>query len=57
MREGQARLGREVHVPEMSIDGNLGMPFLSKWLVMLDLARSRVWFQPGGTGGDAPSTR
>jgi Aspartyl protease len=41
------------HVPDMIIDGNLGMPFLSKWLVTLDLARSRVWFQPGGPGESA----
>ncbi len=47
----------DFHVPEMIIDGNLGMPFLSKWLVTLDLARARVWFQPGGTAGAAPSAR
>ncbi len=34
-------------VKDMIIDGNLGMPFLSRWLVTMDLARSRVWFQPG----------
>ncbi|MGZ3457407.1 MAG: hypothetical protein ACXU86_02760 [Archangium sp.] len=37
-------------VPDMIIDGNLGMPFLSKWLVTMDLAHSRVWFQPGAGG-------
>jgi hypothetical protein len=45
------------HVKDMIIDGNLGMPFLSKWLVTLDLAHSRVWFQPGGTGEVAPTAR
>jgi hypothetical protein len=45
------------HVKEMIIDGNLGMPFLSKWRVTLDLARSRVWFQPGGSGEVAPTAR
>jgi hypothetical protein len=45
------------HVKEMIIDGNLGMPFLSKWRVTLDLARSRVWFQPGSTVEIVPTAR
>lgn len=33
-------------VPEMNIDGNLGMPFLKDWIVTLDLAAGRMWLQP-----------
>ncbi|MFL5354171.1 aspartyl protease family protein [Archangium sp.] len=43
-----------VHLPDMIIDGNVGMPFLSRWVITLDLARSRVWFEPGGPGADVP---
>jgi hypothetical protein len=32
-----------VIVTEMAMDGNLGQPFLSRYLVTLDLARSRMW--------------
>jgi hypothetical protein len=35
-----------VMVPEMNIDGNLGMPFLKDWIVTLDLAAGRMWLQP-----------
>jgi len=32
-------------VPEMNIDGNLGMPFLKDWIVTLDLAAGRMWLR------------
>lgn len=51
---GGATVEGDVYVPDMIIDGNVGMPFLSRWVVTLDLARSRVWFEPGGPGADIP---
>ena len=35
-----------VLVTDLSIDGNLGMPFLKDWMVTLDLAAGRMWLQP-----------
>ena len=35
-----------VMLPEMNIDGNLGMPFLKDWIVTVDLAAGRLWMQP-----------
>jgi hypothetical protein len=32
--------------PELTIDGNLGMPFLKDWVVTLDLAEGRLWVRP-----------
>jgi hypothetical protein len=32
--------------PDMIIDGNLGMPFLRRWLLTLDLATGRGWIAP-----------
>jgi hypothetical protein len=32
-------------VPELNIDGNLGMPFLKDWVVTLDLAAGRMWLR------------
>lgn len=32
--------------PDLTIDGNLGMPFLKDWILTLDLARGRAWLQP-----------
>jgi hypothetical protein len=43
---GGAHVEGRVLVRDMVIDGNLGMPFLGKWRVTMDLARSRVWFAP-----------
>lgn len=41
--------------PDMTIDGNLGMPFLRRWLVTLDLASGRAWIAPGiGPAASAP---
>lgn len=43
---GDVPVEGDFFVPDMIIDGNLGMQFLSRYVVTLDLARSRVWFQP-----------
>jgi hypothetical protein len=32
--------------PDMILDGNLGMPFLSRHVVTIDLAAGRVWIKP-----------
>lgn len=32
--------------PDLTIDGNIGMPFLKDWVVTLDLAEGRLWLQP-----------
>ena len=33
----------------ITLDGNLGMPFLKNYLVTLDLAKGRVWLKPNPT--------
>ena len=35
-----------VFTPDMTIDGNLGMPFLKDWAITLDLAEGRMWLKP-----------
>lgn len=35
--------------PELTIDGNLGMPFLKHWILTLDLGEQRAWLQPTRT--------
>ena len=46
--------------PDLTIDGNLGMPFLKDWVVTLDLAQGRLWIQrsratpPPGMGTPPP---
>jgi hypothetical protein len=35
-----------VFTPDMTIDGNLGMPFLKDWAITLDLAEGRMWIKP-----------
>lgn len=35
-----------VFTPSMILDGNLGMPFLSRHIVTVDLAAGRVWIKP-----------
>ena len=46
--------------PEMTIDGNLGMPFLKDWIVTLDLAQGRMWLRrnpvPAPPGMGVPPT-
>ena len=32
--------------PELTIDGNLGMPVLNDWAIPLDLAKGRMWIRP-----------
>ena len=32
--------------PDLTIDGNIGMPFLKDWVVTMDLAAGRLWIQP-----------
>jgi len=45
---------------DITLDGNLGMPFLKDYIVTLDLARGRVWLQrntvapPSGMGAAPP---
>jgi hypothetical protein len=62
---GKIALGRGVVaeglvIPaDITLDGNLGMPFLRNYLVTLDLARGRVWFarspvKPPPGMGEAP---
>ena len=42
---------------DMIIDGNLGMPFLRRWLVTLDLASGNAWIAPGiGPAASAPES-
>lgn len=49
-----------VFTPELTIDGNLGMPFLKDWIVTVDLAAGRLWLQrsratpPPGMGSPPP---
>lgn len=46
--------------PDLTIDGNLGMPFLKDWVLTLDLAQGRLWIQrsratpPPGMGTPPP---
>ena len=46
--------------PDLTIDGNIGMPFLKDWVVTLDLAEGRLWIQrsratpPPGMGTPPP---
>ena len=34
---------------KMILDGNLGMPFLRKWAVTVDLKNGRLWLAPTGS--------
>lgn len=43
---GGVAVAGDFFTPDFIIDGNLGMPFLSRWVVTLDLAGRRVWFAP-----------
>lgn len=48
---GAAKVEGDTWVPDMIIDGNLGMPFLTKWIITLDLERSRMWLSPNASAG------
>jgi hypothetical protein len=37
-----------VLVRDMIMDGNLGQPFLSQYVITLDLGASRLWIAPRG---------
>ena len=41
-------LSEDGYTPDMTMDGNLGMPFLRHWLVTLDLRNGRAWIGPVG---------
>lgn len=43
---GGVEVAGDFATPDFIIDGNLGMPFLSRWVVTLDLRETRVWFTP-----------
>jgi Aspartyl protease len=36
----------DAFTPDIVLDGNLGMPFLSRWLITLDLREGRAWIAP-----------
>jgi hypothetical protein len=36
-------------VTDMIMDGNLGQPFMSQYIITMDLARSRLWLAPADT--------
>jgi hypothetical protein len=38
-----------VMVTDLIMDGNLGQPFLSQYVMTLDLAQGRAWFARAGT--------
>lgn len=38
------RIGGQAMIADMIMDGNLGQPFLSKYIVTIDLKNSRIWF-------------
>lgn len=49
-----------VFTPDLTIDGNIGMPFLRYWAITLDLAQGRMWIRrsratpPPGMGAPPP---
>jgi hypothetical protein len=40
---GAARVEADAFTPDMILDGNLGMPFLSRYVVTVDLAAAHLW--------------
>ena len=49
---GSARVRTDdAYTPDLTMDGNLGMPFLRHWIVTLDLRTGRGWIAPTGDGG------
>jgi hypothetical protein len=47
---GGVEVAGDFATPDFIIDGNLGMPFLSQWVLTLDLRETRVWFARTGAG-------
>jgi hypothetical protein len=45
----------DAYTPDMTMDGNLGMPFLRHWLVTLDLRTQRAWIAPAILPAAAPA--
>jgi len=39
-------IGGPVMLADMIMDGNLGQPFLSRYVITIDLKNSRIWFAP-----------
>ena len=39
-------IGGPAMIADMIMDGNLGQPFLSKFVITMDLKNSRIWFAP-----------
>ena len=35
-------------IPDLIMDGNLGMPFLRHWVITLDLQAGTGWIAPAG---------
>ena len=44
-------IGGPVMLADMIMDGNLGQPFLSRYLITLDLRNSRIWFAQSSERG------
>ena len=50
---GSARAQTEdAYTTDMTMDGNLGMPFLKNWVVTLDLKTGRGWLAPADRRGE-----
>lgn len=46
-----------VMIADMIMDGNLGQPFLSQYLVTFDLAHEKMWFAPNAAKSNAVAAR
>ncbi len=45
---GGPKISGKVLIEDMILDGNIGVPALSNWIVTLDLANERAWIAPVG---------
>lgn len=43
---GGPKMSGKAQVEDMILDGNIGVPILSRWVVTLDLAAERAWIAP-----------
>ncbi|MDB4949585.1 MAG: hypothetical protein JWM27_2234 [Gemmatimonadetes bacterium] len=43
-----------IFTPDMIVDGNLGMPFLRRWIITVDLATGRAWIAPAAPAASPP---